>query len=163
MTHCNTGTKSTRILDALSMPSLNRQLQRAKDPDFTLDPLFTLNRLLQVAHVVEDVVFLKKNDKEVVPGGWAEQQIATSADFCHNSFFWTHFSGGLNYQVIHHLFPGIIHTHYPAIAPIVMRIAKKHGVKYQVYETFWSALVSHFSHLRRVGAGLYIPSLQTVG
>lgn len=26
-------------------------------------------------------------------------QVATTTDFSHNSFFWTHFSGGLNYQV----------------------------------------------------------------
>ena len=28
-------------------------------------------------------------------------------------------NGGLNYQIEHHLFPRVSHTHYPKIAPIV--------------------------------------------
>lgn len=34
-----------------------------------------------------------------VARGWAAAQVATSADFAHGSWFWTHISGGLNYQV----------------------------------------------------------------
>jgi len=54
----------------------------------------------QVAHVVGDVEFLQADQKTgKVPRGWAAAQVATSADFAHGSWFWTHFSGGLNYQV----------------------------------------------------------------
>jgi len=38
-------------------------------------------------------------------------------------------------QVVHHLFPGISHTHYPAIAPIVLQTCKEFGVPYKVYPT----------------------------
>lgn len=54
---------------------------------------------LQVAHVVGDVAFLQPEGAPGVPRGWAAAQVATSADFSHGSFFWTHISGGLNYQV----------------------------------------------------------------
>ena len=87
----------------------------------------------------------------------------TSADFAHGSKFWTHFSGGLNYQVVHHLFPGVCHVHYPALAPIIKEAAAKHGLHYQIYPTFWSALRAHFRHLANVGNPTYVPSLQTVG
>ena len=57
-------------------------------------------RGLQVAHVVGDVEFLQADQKTgKVPRGWAAAQVATSADFAHGSWFWTHLSGGLNYQV----------------------------------------------------------------
>lgn len=118
---------------------------------------------MQVAHVVEEAEFLQKGHDGVVHGSWAEKQIRTSADFCHGSFFWTHFSGGLNYQIVHHLFPGVIHTHYPAIAPIVQKVVEKHGLPYTVFPTFSSALASHFNHLRKVGAPPEIPSMHTVG
>lgn len=65
---------------------------------------------------------------------------------------------------MHHLFPGICHCHYPALAPIVLRTAAEHGVPYVVYPTFASAVAAHFRQLRKVGAGrLGVPSLATVG
>ncbi len=53
---------------------------------------------LQVAHVTGEVQFPKTKEGKV-DMGWAAGQVATTADFSHNSWFWTHFSGGLNYQV----------------------------------------------------------------
>jgi fatty acid desaturase len=55
--------------------------------------------MFQVAHVVDEVAYPKL---DVATGrvalGWAAGQVATTADFCHGSSFWTHVSGGLNYQ-----------------------------------------------------------------
>jgi fatty acid desaturase len=121
------------------------------------------SQLVQVAHVVDEVRFLEKEADGTVPGSWAKQQIATCADFCHGSWFWTHISGGLNYQAIHHLFPSVIHTHYPALAPIVRAAAEKHGVPYKVYPTFAAALFGHFRHLQKAGASMNVPSLHTIG
>ena len=119
--------------------------------------------MFQVAHVVGEVHFFRLNKNNQLKRGWGEAQLMTSADFAHGSKFWTHFSGGLNYQVVHHLFPGVCHVHYPALAPIIKDAAEKHGLHYQVYPTFWSALSAHFRHLRNVGQKAYVPSLQTVG
>lgn len=165
-----------------------------------------------------DVEFLQSANGKV-PRGWAAAQVATTADFSHGSWFWTQFSGGLNYQarppsaclgthdqetqpsllrqpqssaataqslplssscmrmlgvlcqgsmagpchtclvrvirmpllqrwgfppitvhacghalqVVHHLFPNVCHTHYPAIAPIVLATCAEFGVPYKVY------------------------------
>jgi fatty acid desaturase len=123
--------------------------------------------MFQVAHVVPDVEYLQHTNGKVARG-WAAAQVATTADFSHGSWFWTHISGGLNYQVVHHLFPGICHTHYPAIAPIVLDTCKEFGVPYKVYPSFWAALHAHFSHLKTMGAAgksvkPSIPSLASVG
>ena len=118
--------------------------------------------MFQVAHVSEETEFFHKTDSNVVEKSWAVTQVETTADFSHKSFFWTHFSGGLNYQVVHHLFPGYCHCHYPLMAPIILETCKEFGVKYQVYQTFWEALRGHFNHLRKVGR-IEIPSLATVG
>lgn len=80
--------------------------------------------MFQVAHVVPDVDYLRRDSHGRVRMGWAAAQCATTADFCHGSWFWTHISGGLNHQVVHHLFPGVCHVHYPALAPIVMKTCK---------------------------------------
>ena len=56
--------------------------------------------MFQVAHVVDDVSYPARDPATGrVPLGWAAGQVATTADFCHGSWFWTHVSGGLNYQV----------------------------------------------------------------
>lgn len=107
--------------------------------------------------------------------GWGEGQVLTSADFCHDSFFWTHVSGGLNYQIVHHLFPGICHCHYPMIAPVIKKTCEEFGIRYTHYTTFVSALSSHVKHLKAMGKALHsttssksdllsaVPSLHTVG
>jgi linoleoyl-CoA desaturase len=59
--------------------------------------------------------------------------------------------GGLNFQIEHHLFPGVPHTHYPAIAGIVQRNCLEHGVRYTTQHSLAGALSSHFRHLRRMG------------
>ena len=38
-------------------------------------------------------------------------------------------------QVVHHLFPGICHTYYPAIAPIVLATCQEFNIPYKVYPT----------------------------
>lgn len=58
----------------------------------------TCSMIVQVAHVTPDVAFLQQKDGALAHD-WAAAQVATTADFAHGSFFWTHFSGGLNYQV----------------------------------------------------------------
>mmetsp|Transcript_25741 Transcript_25741/g.64380 ORF Transcript_25741/g.64380 Transcript_25741/m.64380 type:complete len:485 (-) Transcript_25741:192-1646(-) len=119
--------------------------------------------MFQVAHVVGDVRFFQLSEEGKVNLGWGESQLYSSADFAHGSKFWMHFSGGLNYQVAHHLFPGVCHCHYPALAPIIMKVAKEYGLEYAIYPTFWAALTAHFTHLKNVGQKTYVPSLQTVG
>ena len=59
--------------------------------------------------------------------------------------------GGLNYQIEHHLFPRVPHTHYPQIAKIVQRNAERHGVRHVTQQSLCGALRSHFRHLRTMG------------
>lgn len=36
-------------------------------------------------------------------------------------------------QVVHHLFPNICHTHYPAIAPIVIDTCREFEIPYKIF------------------------------
>ena len=53
---------------------------------------------LQVNHVTEGVDFYEKTEDRLSVG-WTRSQIEGTSDFAHGSWFWTHISGGLNYQV----------------------------------------------------------------
>lgn len=46
-------------------------------------------------------------------------------------------NGGLNYQIEHHLFPGICHVYYPELAEIVRDYCKKNDVRYKHWRMIW--------------------------
>jgi fatty acid desaturase len=61
---------------------------------------------------------------------WAAGQVEHSMNFAQSSQFAFYLSFGLNFQIEHHLFPGISHDHYEAIAPKIEDVCKKHNVEY---------------------------------
>ena len=67
------------------------------------------------------------------------------------------FTGALNHQTTHHLFPGIIQSYYPHITPIIRQTCSEFGVQYHCIETVWEALACHINHLRRLGQEPYKP------
>ncbi|CAM9114501.1 unnamed protein product [Discosporangium mesarthrocarpum] len=106
----------------------------------------------QVSHISTECDYpLGAEDKDVIDDEWAISQVKSSVDYSHNSPLVTFFSGALNYQVTHHLFPGVSQYHYPAIAPIIMEVCKKHGVKYIHLDSFYTAFRAHIAHLRNMG------------
>ena len=78
-------------------------------------------------------------------------QIATTQDYATDSWFWTVFTGALNHQTAHHLFPGVIQSHYMKITPIVKKTCEEFGVKYHYVDTTTEALGCHFNHLKVLG------------
>ena len=56
-----------------------------------------------------------------------------------------------NFQIEHHLFPGVAHIHYPAISKIVKRVCAKHDIPYGEFEHFRTLYKSHLSTLYKLG------------
>jgi hypothetical protein len=59
--------------------------------------------------------------------------------------------GGLNFQIEHHLFPGVSHVHYQKLAPLVASVCAKYGVRYTSRATVWQAIQAHHRWLRHLG------------
>jgi len=94
---------------------------------------------------------------ELLEVDWAEAQVKTTIDYGHDSPLTAFLSGGLNYQVTHHLFPGISQAHYPAIAPIVIETCKEFGLNYIVLPNFKEAFLQHIEYLRIMGvSGIHL-------
>jgi linoleoyl-CoA desaturase len=106
-------------------------------------------QVFMLAHVLEKVDFptVTKNDRRL-DEDWYLFQIRTTADFAHRSPLVCWYLGGLNYQVIHHLFPDICHIHYPELADILEEVCAEHGVIYRRYTTTWDAIVSCYRWLK---------------
>merc|ERR1711871_1247085 len=62
-----------------------------------------------------------------------------------------YFTGGLNLQIEHHLFPCVNHCHLPAIRPIVKAVCKKHGVFYHESSGLSEALGKYYEHMKTLG------------
>jgi linoleoyl-CoA desaturase len=82
---------------------------------------------------------------------WAVHQLKTTANFATKSKFVSWFTGGLNFQIEHHLFPHISHIHYPAISEIVKDVCKEYNIHYIEYPKVRLAVASHVAHLREMG------------
>ena len=77
-------------------------------------------------------------------------QILTSHSFSMDSqlVFW--FTGGLNLQIEHHLFPTVNHCHLKAISPIVRNLCKKYSIPYHESSSVIQAVGKHFKHVHNM-------------
>ncbi len=66
---------------------------------------------------------------------WAKEQVETSSNFATHSWVWFVMSNGLNYQIEHHLFPGINHEHLWRVQPVVKEACEEFGVNYKSYQS----------------------------
>ncbi len=105
----------------------------------------------QLAHCVEEASFASADELRRERRIWAVHEVETTVDFCPRNPVLTWALGGLNFQIEHHLFPKVPHTHYPKIAEIVRRNCAKHGVRYSFHSSLAGALRSHFLHLKAMG------------
>jgi len=107
--------------------------------------------VFQLAHVVEHVEHPVVDESGNIENSWAVHQLMTTSNFAPKSKFTHWFTGGLNHQVEHHLFPHISHIHYSRISGIVKKTALEFGLPYNCEPTFWSALRSHLRTLTALG------------
>jgi linoleoyl-CoA desaturase len=111
-----------------------------------------LSLVFQLAHVIEDAE-MPMPDKEngSMKNSWAIHQLLTTVNFSTKNKFMNWFTGGLNHQIEHHIFPHISHIHYTKISKIVKKTAKEFNLPYNEYISTRSALSSHFKFLKQMG------------
>ena len=110
-----------------------------------------LSMVFQLAHVVEDVDTHIPEEDGSMKNTFFIHQLFTTTNFSTKNRIVNWFTGGLNHQVEHHLFPHISHIHYTKIAKIVRETAKEFNLPYYEYKTTRKAIISHFKHLKELG------------
>lgn len=113
----------------------------------------TLATLFGLSHNFENVD--RDPTKPVRESGepvcWFKSQVETSSTYgAHISGALT---GGLNFQVEHHLFPRMSSAWYPYIAPKVREICAKHNVNYAYYPWVWQNFISMIKYVNQAGTG----------
>lgn len=112
---------------------------------------FTMAIIFMLAHVVEETDYPLPNNTGNIENTWAVHQLYTTADFGRNNALLSFISGGLNFQIEHHLYPRICHVHYKSISAIVKETAESFNLRYNDNKTFSSAIGSHIRLLKALG------------
>ncbi len=111
-----------------------------------------LSLVFQLAHIIEEAQMpIPDKNTGTMKNTWAIHQLFTTVNFATKNKFMNWFTGGLNHQIEHHIFPHISHIHYTDIAKIVKKTAKEFHLPYLEYENTRSALLSHFKYLKQMG------------
>lgn len=107
------------------------------------------------AHFPAEAMFLSRGNKDratyLKNRDFVLLQCATTMNI-RTSWFGNLICAGTDYQIEHHLFPGISHPHYPRMAPIVRRWCEEHGYPYRtvgLLEGFWKSWMT-FRHPKAV-------------
>ncbi len=111
-----------------------------------------LSVVFQLAHIVPMAEMPLPDKEGNLEHTWAVHQLYTTANFAPNNKFISWYTGGLNHQVEHHIFPHISHIHYGKIAKIVKETALEFNLPYNEYKTFTNAIIEHFNQLKTMGA-----------
>ena len=109
-----------------------------------------------VNHLTPEVYWPKSTEGEPIKPvtqekDWAKLQIMTASNYAEGSTLADIFSGGLNYQIEHHLFPTFCHVRYNEVSPIVKQACKEFNVPYNNIPSYWDAISGHYYQLRALG------------
>ncbi len=108
--------------------------------------------IFQLAHINGEAVFAQPaGSPPYIDNEWAIQQVEATADFAPQNWLLNFYTGGLKFQVEHHLLPHICHLNYPRLAPIVRATCEEFGIRYKCFSTWREAFASHLRELRLLG------------
>lgn len=110
-----------------------------------------LSIVFQLAHVVKGTQMPLPDKTGTMKNTWAIHQLFTTVNFATRNKIVNWFTGGLNHQVEHHIFPNISHIHYSKLSKIVKETAKECNLPYNEYKTTRAAIIAHFKHLKEMG------------
>ncbi|SNR17375.1 fatty acid desaturase family protein [Tenacibaculum jejuense] len=110
-----------------------------------------LSFVFQLAHIVPSTDTPLPDENGNMKNTWAIHQLYTTANFAPKNWFINFYTGGLNHQVEHHIFPHISHIHYSKIAKIVKETAKEFNLPYHEYKTTRKAILEHLRHIAELG------------
>jgi len=110
-----------------------------------------LSIVFQLAHVVPNTEMPQPDSEGVMDHTFVIHQLYTTSNFGIDSKFVNFFTGGLNHQVEHHIFPHISHVHYKKLSEIVRKTTKEFNLPYNEYQTMFSAFIEHVKQLNYLG------------
>jgi linoleoyl-CoA desaturase len=108
--------------------------------------------VVKLGHIVENVIHVKPDENGVIQNSWMVHELETTSNFSIHNKFISWFTGGLNYQIEHHLFPRTCSVHYSKISPIILEVTRKYHLPYNTNKNMLTGLISHYKILKHFGS-----------
>ncbi len=112
---------------------------------------FHIALIFQTTHIIDGTVYPQPDEDGYITNDLIKHILSTTADYSRQKPITTWMLGCLNLHVIHHMYPGICHVHYPALTQIVMKTAEEFGYRYREHETVVKAFRAHLKMLKSLG------------
>jgi fatty acid desaturase (delta-4 desaturase) len=109
----------------------------------------TLSIPFAISHNFEESERFPIKEKSI---DWYKSQVETSSTY--GGKIEGYLTGGLNFQIEHHLFPRMSSAWYPYIQPVVKKVCDKHGIRYTYYPTIFHNILSTLKYIKNVGIGI---------
>jgi len=85
---------------------------------------FFVAEVVTASHQSEDYI-------EHIDHDFVKNQFTSTRDMATDSLLWNYFWGGMQYQLVHHLFPTMPRYYYPAMVPRIRAFAKANNIEYR--------------------------------
>ncbi len=105
----------------------------------------------QLSHKITEVSITPVGEEGQINTDWGSHQLNTTANFAIDNRLVTWYTGGINYQIEHHLFPDICQVHLRKISKLVKETTGKYDLPYHEKSLF-GAIRSHQEFLNRMGS-----------
>lgn len=103
----------------------------------------------QMSHINARCRFPASKDEQ--RRDWAARQLETTVNWGADWPWMNWLSGGLNLQVVHHLFLGVHHLHFLEIRKIIVAYCEEQGLALHEHGGVRSSLVEHYQTIRALG------------
>jgi linoleoyl-CoA desaturase len=113
---------------------------------------FTLALTFQPNHFTEDSSFPEFDAEGNLSNDYIQHIFQTTADYARGNPLVCWSTGGLNLHIVHHMFPGICHVHYPALTEIIKSTAEECGLTYRENRTLTGAFWAHLKWMKILGS-----------
>ncbi len=112
---------------------------------------FTIALIFQPNHFNEHAAYPEADQEGRISNNYIQHIFDTTSDYARTYPLTTWILGGLNLHIIHHMYSGICHVHYPALTRIVMQTAGEFGLCYRENRTVTGAFLAHLRWLKVLG------------
>ena len=106
-----------------------------------------ISLVLLPSHFVSHATFYANPELKT---SWAKHQLLTTIDIAPSNKYIHYLLGGLNTNVLHHIYPKICRVHFIPLVKILQQTAKEYNMPYQHY-TLANAMKEHFKFLKKMG------------
>jgi linoleoyl-CoA desaturase len=108
--------------------------------------------IIQPSHLFSESEFTQPNpETNKLEEEWTVRMIAATSNYSNGNKRLSIFYAGMDYHIIHQIFPQISMVHYPELNKIIREYCHQKGLNYVEHKNLPQALVNHFKFLHKMG------------